>query len=73
VAEGKVKVRFDPEADILYILVKEGPVRDTIEVAEDIFIEHAEDGSIAGIEVWRARELILRNLAEHVKTMMKIA
>ena len=72
-AEGKVKVRFDPEADILYILVKEGPVRDTVEVAEDIFIEHAEDGSIAGIEVWRARELILRNLAEHVKAMMKIA
>jgi len=73
VAEGKVKVRFDPEADILYILVKEGPVKDTEEVAEDIFVEHAEDGSIAGIEVWRARELILRNLAEHMKAMIKIA
>jgi len=73
VAEGKVKVRFDPEADILYILVKEGPVKDTVEVAEDIFVEHAEDGSIAGIEVWRARELILRNLAEHMKAMIKIA
>lgn len=72
-AEGKVKIRFDHEADILYILVKEGPVKDTIEAAEDFFIEIAEDGSVAGVEMWRAKEHILGNLAEHIKAMIKTA
>ncbi|ACB07178.1 DUF2283 domain-containing protein [Candidatus Korarchaeum cryptofilum] len=58
-----MKVRFDPEADILYILIKEGPLKDTVEIAEDLFIEIAEDGSIAGLEVWRAS----KNLLEHIK------
>ncbi|TDA41907.1 MAG: hypothetical protein DSO07_02120, partial [Thermoproteota archaeon] len=29
-----MKVRFDPEADILYILIKEGPLKDTVEIAD---------------------------------------
>jgi len=72
-AEGKVKIRFDPKSDILYMLVKEGPIKDTMEAAEDFFIEVAEDGSVAGVEVWRAREHILGNLAEHIKAMIKTA
>jgi uncharacterized protein YuzE len=72
-AEGKVKVRFDPEADILYMLVKEGSIKDTIEAAEDFFIEISEDGSVAGVEVWRAREHILGNLAEHIKAIIQTA
>lgn len=72
-AKGKVKIRFDPEADILYMLVKEGPIKDTIEVAEDFFIEISEDGSVAGVEVWRAKENILGNLAEHIKAIIQTA
>ncbi|MBS7649034.1 DUF2283 domain-containing protein [Candidatus Bathyarchaeota archaeon] len=60
-----MRVRFDPEADMLYKLVKEGPVKDTVEVAED--------GSVAGVEVWRAREHVLGRLAEHVKAMIQTA
>ncbi len=72
-AEGKVKIRFDPEADIIYMLVREGPIKDTIEAAEDFFVEIAEDGSVAGVEIWRAKEHILGNLAEHIKTIIKRA
>ena len=72
-AEGKVKIRFDPKADILYMLIKEGPIKDTIEAAEDLFIEISEDGSIAGIEVWRAKENILKNLTKHIKTIIQPA
>lgn len=72
-AKGKVKIRFDPEADILYMLVKEGPIKDTIEVAEDFFVEISEDGSVAGVEVWRAKEHILGNLAEHIKAIIQTA
>ncbi|MCC6029304.1 MAG: DUF2283 domain-containing protein [Candidatus Korarchaeum sp.] len=68
-----MKVRFDPEADILYILIKEGPLKDTVEIAEDLFIEIAEDGSIAGLEVWRARENVLKSLLEHIKVMIQEA
>jgi hypothetical protein len=39
-------------SDILYMLVKEGPVKDTIEAAEDFFIEVAEEGSVASVEVY---------------------
>jgi hypothetical protein len=35
--KGEMKVRFDPEADILYILIKEGPIKDTVEIADDLF------------------------------------
>jgi uncharacterized protein YuzE len=65
--KGEMKVRFDPEADILYILIKEGPLKDTVEIADDLFVEISEDGSIAGLEVWRAREHLLKNLVEHKK------
>ena len=65
-AEDKPKVRYDREADILYILIKEGPVEDTIEVAEDIFIELAEDGRVAGIEIWRASELVIKPIAQEI-------
>jgi len=71
--QSKVRVRFDPEADILYMLVKEGPVKDTVEAAEDFFVEVAEDGSVAGVEVWRAKEHVLGRLAEHVKAMIQTA
>ena len=63
--KGEMKVRFDPEADILYILIKEGPLKDTVEIAED--------GSIAGLEVWRARENVLKSLLEHIKVMIQEA
>ena len=65
------KVRYDREADIFYILIKEGPAEDAIEVAEDVFVELAEDGSIAGIEVWRASELALRPIAEEILRVLR--
>ncbi len=51
----KIKVRYDDEGDILYILAKEGPIKDTIEIGDDLFVEVDESGEIAGIEVWQAR------------------
>ncbi|AEM38308.1 protein of unknown function DUF2283 [Pyrolobus fumarii 1A] len=51
------RIRYDPDHDILYILVEEGPVDDTIEIADDIFAE-VRDGRIVGIEVWKAERII---------------
>ncbi|RFA96370.1 DUF2283 domain-containing protein [Pyrobaculum aerophilum] len=52
------RVQYDPEADILYILLRESPVEDTIEAGEDVFIELDEKGEVIGIEIWRASNVL---------------
>ena len=60
-----MKVRYDPKADILYILIREGPVADTDEVDEDVWFEYDEEGNVVGIEIWNAGENVIRkNLLE---------
>ncbi|MDI6811639.1 MAG: DUF2283 domain-containing protein [archaeon] len=64
-----MKVRYDPDSDILYLLIKEGDIEDTIEVSEDLFVEYDEKRDIVGIELWRVR----RNLfGEVLKYLNKI-
>ena len=69
-------VHYDPEVDILYIVLKEGPVEDTIEANEDVFIELGRNGEIIGIEIWRASknivEPISKVLASRVKELIHI-
>jgi uncharacterized protein YuzE len=65
------RVHYDPEADILYIVVREGPVEDTLEVDEDIFIEVDEKGEIVGIEVWNASKNIIDKIAEAIASKIK--
>ena len=60
------RVHYDPEADILYIVLREGPAEDTVEVDEDIFVEVDEEGNIVGIEVWRASKNILDQVSEAI-------
>ncbi|AEA47492.1 DUF2283 domain-containing protein [Archaeoglobus veneficus] len=62
-----MKVRYDPEADILYILIKEGEVKDTVEVGEDVFIEYGEDEEIIGIEIWQARKSVIPGIVEYIE------
>ena len=55
-----MKVRYDPKADILYILIREDPVADTDEVDEDVWFEYDEEGNVVGIEIWNAGENVIR-------------
>lgn len=55
-----LKVNYDAEEDILYIMIKEGPVFDSKEIDEDVRLEYDKDGEVAGIEIMNAR----RNLAK---------
>jgi Uncharacterized conserved small protein len=50
--KNKIKIRYDKDGDILYILSAKGPVKDTIEIGEDVFIEIDKNGKIVGIEIW---------------------
>ncbi|MCC5998387.1 MAG: DUF2283 domain-containing protein [Thermofilum sp.] len=59
-----MRVSYDPEADILYIVIREGPVKDTVEAEDDVFIEIAEGGDVAGIEIWNASKNVLEPIAK---------
>lgn len=72
-AKNKAKLRYDKDSDIVYIKIREGPVEDTEDVAEDVFVERDKDGNIAGIEIWRARQLLLNPLAKHISEQVKLA
>jgi uncharacterized protein YuzE len=66
-----MRVNYDPEADILYIVIREGPVKDTVEAGDEIFIEVTEDEKIAGIEVWNASKNILEPIAKELSAKIR--
>jgi uncharacterized protein YuzE len=68
---GSMKVNYDPESDIFYMIIKEGSIKDTIEADNDIFLEIAEDESVAGIEVWNASKNILEPIAKELSAKIK--
>jgi len=57
-----MKSRYDTESDILYLLIKEGQIKDTVEVSEDMFIEYDENDELVGIELWSARRNVFGEL-----------
>jgi uncharacterized protein YuzE len=72
-AKNKAKLRYDKDSDVVYIKIREGPIENTEDVAEDVFVERDKDGNIAGIEIWRARQLLLNPLAKHISKQVKLA
>jgi uncharacterized protein YuzE len=66
-----LKVNYDPEEDILYIVVKEGPIFDSKEIGEDIRLEYDKSGEVAGLEIMNARKNIARTLAQEIAREIK--
>lgn len=66
-----MKVRYDPEEDILYIIVKEGQIFDSREVAEDVRLEFNKDGEVAGIEITNASRNVARAIAKEITKEVK--
>jgi uncharacterized protein YuzE len=65
--KNKIKVRYDKDGNILYILSAKGPVKDTVEIGEDVFVEIGENDKIIGIEIWRARKHIFPELIKYIE------
>lgn len=59
-----LKISYDPEEDILYIVVKEGSIFDSREIDEDIRLEYDQKGDVAGLEIMNARKKNRQNLRE---------
>ena len=68
-----MKVRYDPKADILYILIREGPVSDTDEVDEDVWFEYDSEGNVIGIEIWNAGERVIQKSLLEIEKYVKAA
>ena len=66
-----MRVSYDPEADMLYIVLREGPVKDTVEAEDDVLIEIAEDGGVAGTEVWNASKNVLEPIAKALSVKLR--
>ena len=62
-----MKVKYDAEADILYIFIKGGKIKDTVEVGEGVFVEYGENDEIIGIEIWQARKSIIPSIIEYIE------
>jgi len=72
--ENQMISRYDSDSDILYLWIKEGEIKDTVEVGEDLFIEYDEDNNPVGIELWRARRNLFGELMKYMNkiTEMKV-
>jgi len=46
-----MKIEYDPQADAMYIQLKEGAIEDTLEVGSQIFVDVDREGTPLGIEV----------------------
>jgi len=67
-----MKVRYDPESDILYIQIKEDKVKETIDLDDDIFADLNEKGEIVGIEIWQTRKYIFSELLKFLDRAKKV-
>jgi len=68
----KVNIRYDSEGDILYILSRKGSIKDTIEIADDVFLEIGENDEILGIEIWQIRKNIFPEILKYFEELKKI-
>ncbi len=67
-----MKVEHEPEADILYIWVKEGEVKDTVDLNEDVWADLNEEGEIVGVEIWQARKHVISEILKFLERGKKI-
>ena len=69
----KLRVGFDPEANILYyISIKDDKVKDMEDIDDDIWVEYNEKGEIIGIEIHRAKELIVPEILKFIDAVKSL-
>jgi len=62
-----MKVEYDPEADILYIMIRDGKIKETKDLDEDVWIDVNDRGEIVGIEIWQARKHVIPEILKFLK------
>ncbi|MEM1556711.1 MAG: DUF2283 domain-containing protein [Candidatus Bathyarchaeia archaeon] len=45
------RIKYEPDADALYVWIREGRVVDSDEVSDGVIVDYDEDGNVLGIEI----------------------
>ncbi len=53
---------YDPQADVLYLVSKEGAIERSQEVSPGITIEYDAQGDVVGVEVLRASKILTHKI-----------
>ncbi len=67
-----MKVEYDPEADILYIRIRDDNVKDTVDLNDDVWADINEKKEIIGIEIWQARKHVISEILKFLDKVKKI-
>jgi len=62
-----VRVRFDEQADALYVRLDESPVVESEEVRPGVVLDLDERGEIVGVEILRAGQRLPRAELKHME------
>ena len=54
----KQKVFYDSKADVLWLVIKEGPEEEHLEVAPNVSVELDENGELMGVEILHASKVL---------------
>ncbi|MFQ6120967.1 MAG: DUF2283 domain-containing protein [Methanosarcinales archaeon] len=66
-----MKVKFDPEANILYISIKDEKVEDMKDINDEVWVEYNRNDEIIGIEIHCAKEIIVPEIIKFLETIKK--
>ncbi|WP_293444319.1 DUF2283 domain-containing protein [Persephonella sp.] len=65
-----MEIKFDKEANALYIKLTDKPIAYTEEITPNIIVDYSEDGKPVGIEILNAsRELKRENIEQLLQTV----
>ena len=53
-----MKIKFDEEANVLYVRFKEGKISESDEIKEGLIIDYDEDGNPLAIEILNAKNIL---------------
>jgi uncharacterized protein YuzE len=53
-----MKMRYDPEADVLYLRFREGKINESDEIKSGLIIDYDAEGRPVAIEILNAKEIL---------------
>ena len=68
-----MKIKYDPDADAMYISFQEGEYGISKELADGIVVDYSKDGKILGIEIVNALRHIPRKEMEEITVSAPLA
>jgi len=53
-----MKIKFDKEANVIYVCFKEGKIAESDEIKEGLIIDYDENGNPLAIEILNAKDIL---------------